>query len=142
MVSKLEEMATNRERIDSLKFGVDELRNEMGDIRGSLQRMEDVIQQLVETSMARGEVTNNSVRGRSQGEEIKNNRQLFWSKFNKLEFPKLVGNDPTWWFNREGKFFEFQEVPEDHKIQLAAYHLEGEANQWWQWLRKGYRDDG
>ena len=36
MVSELEEMATNHERIDSLEFGVDELRNEVGDIRGSL----------------------------------------------------------------------------------------------------------
>ena len=30
MVSERGEMATNRERIDSLEFGVDELRNEVG----------------------------------------------------------------------------------------------------------------
>ena len=68
MVSELEEMATNCEMIDSLKFGVDELRNEVRDIRGSLQRMETAIQQLIEASMTRGEVTSNSGRGRSQGE--------------------------------------------------------------------------
>ena len=36
MISELEKMATTRERIDSLELRVDELRNEMGDIRGSL----------------------------------------------------------------------------------------------------------
>ena len=39
MESELKEMTTNRERIDPLEFGVDELRNKMEDIRGSLQRM-------------------------------------------------------------------------------------------------------
>ena len=111
----------------------------MGDIRGSLQRM---VQQLVEASMTRGEVTSSNTRGRSQGEEIGNNRQLFRSRFNKLEFPKFAGNDPMEWFNRVGQFFKFQEVPEDHKVQLVAYHLEGEANQWWQWLRKAHREKG
>ena len=88
-------MTINYERIDSLEFGVDELRNEVGDIRGGLQRMEAVIQLLVEASMIRGEVTNNNAKGRSHREEIRNNRQLFRSRFNKLEFPKFVDNDPT-----------------------------------------------
>lgn len=25
---------------------------------------------------------------------------------------------------------------------LASFHLEGEANQWWQWLRRAYQEDG
>ncbi|KAF5468385.1 hypothetical protein F2P56_012540 [Juglans regia] len=25
---------------------------------------------------------------------------------------------------------------------MAAYHLEGEANQWWQWLRRTLREEG
>jgi hypothetical protein len=25
---------------------------------------------------------------------------------------------------------------------MAAYHLEGEANQWWQWIRRTFRDEG
>ena len=72
----------------------------MGNIRSSLQRMKVVIQQLVEASMARGEVTNNNVIGRSQGEEIENNKRLFRSRFIKLEFPKFFGNNPMEWSNR------------------------------------------
>ena len=36
LVSEPEELATNHERINSLEFRVDELRNEVGDILGSL----------------------------------------------------------------------------------------------------------
>jgi hypothetical protein len=25
---------------------------------------------------------------------------------------------------------------------VAAYHLEGEANQWWQWIGRTFRDEG
>lgn len=27
-------------------------------------------------------------------------------------------------------------------MALASFHLEGEANQWWQWLRRIYREEG
>ncbi|KAJ0037755.1 hypothetical protein Pint_22708 [Pistacia integerrima] len=31
---------------------------------------------------------------------------------------------------------------EAQKVSMAAYHLEGEANQWWQWIRRTFRDEG
>ncbi|KAL6348238.1 hypothetical protein AAG906_005529 [Vitis piasezkii] len=40
-----------------------------------------------------------------------------------------------------GGFFEFQEIAADQKVRLASFHLEGEANQWWQWFRKAF-DEG
>ena len=27
-------------------------------------------------------------------------------------------------------------------MSLAFYHLEGEANYWWQWLRRVYQEEG
>ena len=27
-------------------------------------------------------------------------------------------------------------------MSLASFHLEGEANQWWQWLRRAYHEEG
>ncbi|KAK8546572.1 hypothetical protein V6N12_027349 [Hibiscus sabdariffa] len=30
---------------------------------------------------------------------------------------------------------------DSEKIQLASYHLQGEANQWWRWLRQSYMTD-
>ena len=39
------------------------------------------------------------------------------------------------------QYFEFQEISEDQKVRLASFHLEGEANQWWQWLQKALDEE-
>jgi hypothetical protein len=39
------------------------------------------------------------------------------------------------------QFFVLQQTGEGQKVTLAAFYLEGEANQWWQWLKKGYQED-
>ncbi|KAE8676551.1 hypothetical protein F3Y22_tig00111584pilonHSYRG00153 [Hibiscus syriacus] len=57
-----------------------------------------------------------------------------------LEFPRFSGDVPTEWLNRVDQFFEFQEIAADQKVRLASFHLEGEANQWWQWFRKAFTD--
>ena len=36
------------------------------------------------------------------------------------------------------QYFDYQGTFEDRKVTLAAFHLEGEANQWWQWIKKVY----
>lgn len=59
-------------------------------------------------------------------------REIFTSKLAKLEFPKYSGEDPTEWFNCVDQFFEYQGTTEAQKVSLASFHLEGEANQWWQ----------
>ncbi|XP_019052082.1 PREDICTED: uncharacterized protein LOC109114217 [Nelumbo nucifera] len=59
----------------------------------------------------------------------------------KIEFPRFSGDDPTEWFNRVAQFFEFQRTPKEQKVGLATFHLEGEANQWWQWLNWTYKEE-
>lgn len=34
-----------------------------------------------------------------------------------------------------------QNTAEEQKLTLAVFHLEGEANQWWQWLKKVYHEE-
>lgn len=61
----------------------------------------------------------------------------------KLEFPRFSGDDPTKWLAKVEQFFEFQKTSEPQKAWLASFHLEGEVNQWWQWLRRrSFREDG
>ena len=55
-----------------------------------------------------------------------------------MEFPRFFGDDPTEWLNHVDQFFKFQEIDADQKVRLASFHLEGEANQWWQWFRKAF----
>lgn len=67
---------------------------------------------------------------------------IVFSKTTRLEFPEYTGEDPTEWLVRVDQFFEFQGTKEDQKVSLASFHLEGEANQWWRWLRRTYKEEG
>jgi hypothetical protein len=40
------------------------------------------------------------------------------------------------------QFFEYLDTVENQKVAMVAYHLEGEANQWWQWLRRTLQGEG
>ena len=46
------------------------------------------------------------------------------------------------WFSRVAQFFEYQGTPDNQKVSLASFHLEGEANQWWQWVQRTYKEEG
>jgi hypothetical protein len=58
-------------------------------------------------------------------------------KVAKLNFPKYEGTeDPTSWVCRAEQFFDFQNTAEEDKVVLAAYHLEGEAQLWYQLFKE------
>lgn len=40
------------------------------------------------------------------------------------------------------QFFEYHDTTNDQKVSLASFHLEGEANQLWLWLRRAYQEEG
>jgi len=62
---------------------------------------------------------------------------LVTPKLAKLDFPKFDGSeDPTSWVCRAEQFFDFQGTSEDDKLPLAAYHLEGEAQLWYQLFKE------
>ena len=148
-------MATNKERIEKLEAGLGGFqdgmsRMELG-IAEKLQHMEDTILKLSEALLSTKEASNSNTndrngRSRNNKKEFRNHseggRPMFSSKLAKLEFPKYSGDDPTEWFTRVDQFFEYQDTSEAQKVSLASFHLEGEANQWWQWLRRAYKEEG
>ncbi|CAL1394527.1 unnamed protein product [Linum trigynum] len=71
-----------------------------------------------------GEASRGADGGRSSGGG-------FLAKLARLEFPRFAGEEPGAWFPRVEQFFEYHEVPEEQRVSLASFHLEGEANQWW-----------
>ena len=132
-------MATNKERIEALEAG-------LGGVQDGIQRLEDTVNRLSEILLSTRESSNNHNNGREgfvrpQREENDSGRQIFSSKMVKLEFPKYSRADPTEWCNRVAQFFEFQDTADNQKVSLASFHLEGEANQWWQWLRRVYQEE-
>jgi hypothetical protein len=47
-----------------------------------------------------------------------------------------LSEDPTSWVCRAEQFFDFQGTEEEDKVALAAYHLEGEAQLWYQLFKE------
>ncbi|KAA8542515.1 hypothetical protein F0562_023667 [Nyssa sinensis] len=62
---------------------------------------------------------------------------LYASKFVKLEFPRFNGEgDTTSWICRVEQFFQFHQTPEEDRVPLASFHLEGGAQLWYQLLKQ------
>lgn len=153
-------MGTNKEMIESLEAGLGGLQNnfsrmEIG-VNNKLHQIEDALSKLFEVLLSNqtASISNNSdptassLNGRSRSirEESrdisKGGRPLFSSKLASLEFPYFSRDNPAEWFTRVDQFFEFQSTTESQKVSLASFHLQGEANQWWQWLRRSYKKEG
>ncbi|RVW35807.1 hypothetical protein CK203_082532 [Vitis vinifera] len=130
-------MGTNKERIEQLEDGLHRMELGMAD---RLRQVEENLNRLFDVLLANLE---NPILGSITNREGNGGRQLVVSsKTAKLEFPRFSRDDPTEWFNRVNQFFEFQNTPEAQKVSLASYHLEGEANQWWQWIRRTFQEEG
>ena len=130
-------MGTNKERIAHLEDGLHRMElgmaNRLRQVEENLNRLSDVLLANLENPIL-GSITNREDNG--------GGRLVVSSKIAKLEFPRFSGDDPSEWFNRVNQFFEFQNTPEAQKVSLASYHLEGEANQWWQWIRRTFQEEG
>jgi hypothetical protein len=59
----------------------------------------------------------------------------------KLDFTCYLGDGPTVWLDHVVQYFDYQRIPEENKVLLAAFHLEREANHWWQWMKKIHREE-
>ncbi|KAL9429100.1 hypothetical protein AB3S75_030999 [Citrus x aurantiifolia] len=146
-------MATNKERIENLEARLDGLQDglqqmEIG-INDKLHQLKETINRMSEAFFSNKEGPSHNVNNHPSHsykehtkEEASGRRIIFSSKMAKLEFPRYAGDDPTEWFRKVSQFFEYQGTTETQKVALASFHLEGEANQWWQWLHKAYKKEG
>jgi hypothetical protein len=157
-------LETNKERIENLEASLGGLQNNFNrmeaGVTDKLHHIEDVLSKLSEVMLSNpNALVNNTVgtnpsdpatsspngRPRSLREESRDvtegGRPMFSSKLASLEFPRFSGDDSTEWFTRVDQFFEFQGTIEAQKVSLASFHLQGKANQWWQWLRRSYREE-
>ncbi|XP_019265334.1 PREDICTED: uncharacterized protein LOC109242914 [Nicotiana attenuata] len=60
-------------------------------------------------------------------------------RYTKLDFPTFDGSeDPLIWLHRGEKFFSNQRTNEVDKVELAAFHLLGEAQLWYHQVEQEY----
>lgn len=52
----------------------------------------------------------------------------------RLDFPKFDGTNPDEWILKAQQFFEYYKTPDDQRLQIAFFHMEGKALSWYSWL--------
>ncbi|XP_077223879.1 uncharacterized protein LOC143857336 [Tasmannia lanceolata] len=57
-----------------------------------------------------------------------------FSKHLKLDFPRFSAGDPTAWLFKVAQFFSFHQTPENQKLLMVSFHMEGSAASWFQWM--------
>lgn len=62
-------------------------------------------------------------------------------RFVKLKFPRFQAGDPTSWISKAKQYFSYHELPADQRVNFASYHLEEEANEWWQATAKTLNEE-
>ncbi|GJZ81416.1 hypothetical protein Tco_0646410 [Tanacetum coccineum] len=130
-------MESNKDRIENLEDGFGQLQDGIAEMKidfaNKFQLLEDIVT-----------ILSDAVLSGKGGDNYKQARRLmFYSKLTKLEFLIYHGDeDPTEWFTKVDQIFKNQGTPVTQKVSLASYHLQGEANQWWRWLRKAYQVEG
>lgn len=53
----------------------------------------------------------------------------------RLDFPRFVGNDPLGWVYRAEQLFTYHQTPAIQRMEIASFHLEGRALQWYRWMK-------
>ncbi|XP_017438444.2 uncharacterized protein LOC108344526 [Vigna angularis] len=50
----------------------------------------------------------------------------------KLEVPRFDGTDPIGWIFKISQFFDYQNTPEQERLQVASFYMDGPALSWYQ----------
>lgn len=53
----------------------------------------------------------------------------------KLEVPRFNGTDPEGWSFKINQSFQFHQTPEEHRITIASFQMDGPALGWFQWMQ-------
>ncbi|XP_077249280.1 uncharacterized protein LOC143888748 [Tasmannia lanceolata] len=70
-----------------------------------------------------------------------NNFGGFSARQLRLEFPRFEGVDPAAWISKANKFFRFHHTPEELKLEIASFHLDGKANDRFQAMEREHPFD-
>uniref|UniRef100_A0A2N9EXV4 RNA-directed DNA polymerase n=1 Tax=Fagus sylvatica TaxID=28930 RepID=A0A2N9EXV4_FAGSY len=128
------------QRVERLEETVNSLQSNQQQI---LERLSEMFNKLstMSTNHEEGEASHGSGRrynrgGHLDGSHTNGSNQSYAPRV-KLDFPKFNGGeDPTSWLCHAEQFFRFHETPPVDQVALASFHLEGEAQLWYQLLQQ------
>nr|DAD39263.1 TPA_asm: hypothetical protein HUJ06_013586 [Nelumbo nucifera] len=135
-------MAAMKQQFDSLNVQIQSMQDQYASQKVSIDAMQQLIDQL--QSQVRGKepkTTDGSSSSRLpmplsthhpsrplSTNAHDTNRSL------RLNVPRFDGTDPFTWIFRIQQYFDFVGTAEDQRIQIVAFHLEGMASEWFQWM--------
>ena len=127
------------QRVEQLEQSVSSLQTNQQQI---LERLTELFNKLSTFSTPHDEGETSHTSGRwfghgihHDGSHTTNNNQSYAPRL-KLDFPKFNGGeDPTSWICKVEQFYHFHEMPAADQVALASFHLEGEAQLWYQLLK-------
>ncbi|XP_038687346.1 uncharacterized protein LOC119996729 [Tripterygium wilfordii] len=56
----------------------------------------------------------------------------------RLDFPRFDGTNPLDWVSKAEQFFHLFQTNETQKVEIASYHFDGPAWQWFQWATSAH----
>jgi hypothetical protein len=54
----------------------------------------------------------------------------------KLDVPKFDGSDAMGWIFKISQFFDYHNTPEEDRLTVASFYMEGQALSWYQWMHR------
>lgn len=137
-------MASNKERLSDLETGLGMVQNEIAQINEGIRALEHSFRQTLAEAIsglqeggsnaprASRRTEDNQPQGSVHRENTNPMGQIMVPRHVKLEFPKFNEGDPTAWISKAKQYFSYQNIPLDQRVSFASYHLQDEANEWWQ----------
>ena len=52
----------------------------------------------------------------------------------KLDVPKFNGTDAPGWIFKISQFFDYHQTPEEERLTVASFYMDGPALSWYQWM--------
>jgi hypothetical protein len=134
-------MSTNKDRIEKLKLDFQKFSDDCTKWFESLEKSMENIASSIKEGFSGAQY-------KSDGENSQNSNKGFrdtchsswnghhWSRQEKgsyirplkMDFPRFFGEEPIIWLDHVAQYFKLQQTPEEQKVTLAAFNLEGEAN--------------
>ncbi|GAU31589.1 hypothetical protein TSUD_54120 [Trifolium subterraneum] len=54
----------------------------------------------------------------------------------KLDIPRFDGSDPLGWIFKITQFFDYHRTPDEQRLRVASFYMEGEALTWFRWMHQ------
>ena len=57
----------------------------------------------------------------------------------KIKLPRFDGHDPMGWIFKITQFFEYHQTPENERLTVASFYMDGRALSWFQWMNSNHQ---